>query len=289
MNKNFAYLLMGLAGLALTSCSLFQKNTTIREESVIPQDREALQQAENVKTYKPEKFSKGVITGDWAIEEVMGKEAKGERAPYLKFVETDKERKMYGNNGCNTINATYDYNVKDSTLYFDNMLTTMMYCDMEGITDREINMALNNTKYYSLTETDDYNYMRFYDRNHSLLMVLMHQNFEFLNGAWRVVKIEDEPVNVEDMVLVFDVDERKIHGNTGCNVLNGTFDTDMDSPNSISVSNLAVTMMLCPDMEAQTALLIALEDANKAKPIKNDEVQFLNSDNNVVLLLKRKK
>ena len=287
MNKNFAYLLMGLAGMALSSCSLFQKNTTIREESVIPQDREALQQAENVKTYKPEKFSKGVITGDWAIEEVMGKKAVGEKAPFLKFTRQGTQLRMYGNNGCNTINASFKFQPKDSTLTFDNVITTMMYCGMEGITDREINQALEQTRYYSLTKTDDYYYMRLFNKNHSELMLLMHQNFEFLNGAWKVTKLNDKDLEVDEMILVFDVDEKKIHGNTGCNVMNGTFETDMDSPNSISIGNLAVTMMLCPDMDMERALLLALEDANQAKPINAEDVQLLNSDNKVVLLMHR--
>ena len=287
MKKTIVYISIISCFVGLASCNIFNKNNSVKEAAVIPQDREAIQQIENLKTFKPEEISKGVIEGDWAIEEVNGKPAVGEKAPYLKFVETGGEKKMFGNNGCNTLNATYSYNPQDSTLTFDNVLTTMMFCGMEGITDGEITQAVNDTRFYSVSETEDYNFLRFYDRDYNLLMVLMHQNFAFLNGAWKVVRIDDEPVNVDEMKLVIDVDEKKVHGNTGCNVLNGAFETDMDSPNSISFSNLAVTMMLCPDMEAQRALLIALEDANKAKPISKDEVQMLNSDDKVVLTLQR--
>lgn len=273
--------------ISLSACNLTKRNNGIKEAAVIPQDREAIRQLENMKTFKPEELSKGKIEGDWSIEEVMGKEAVGEKAPFLKFADTPQGKKMYGNNGCNTLNAGYTYNPQDSTLQFDNVLTTMMLCGKPGITDQEITQAVNNTRYYNVSENEDYNYLKLYDENHNLLMVLMHQNFNFLNGKWKVVKIDDQPINVAEMVLVFDVDEKKVHGNTGCNVMNGSFETDMDTPNSISFSNLAVTMMMCPDIEAERALLIALEDANRAKPISKTEVQLLNSDNKVVLTLKK--
>lgn len=34
--------------------------------------------------------------------------------------------------------------------------------------------------------------------------------------------------------LVIDVPEGKVHGNTGCNILNGSLETDMEAANSIS-------------------------------------------------------
>ena len=46
-------------------------------------------------------------------------------------------------------------------------------------------------------------------------MELMHQNFQFLNGTWLVKEIDGQPVNVPDMKLVIDVDEGRLHGNTG--------------------------------------------------------------------------
>lgn len=270
----------------MSSCSLFNKKETVqKQEAILPQDRQALLQKEKEKFYSPEDLAKGIIKGDWAIEEVMGKKAVGEKAPYLKFSTTDS--RIYGNNGCNTINADFKYNVKDSTLVFENVLTTMILCHTEGITDQDINNAINNTRYYSLKDDGDYYIMRLFDKDHHEVMMLMHQNFEFLNGMWKVVAIDEDPVDVPGMRLVIDVDEQKLHGNTGCNVINGKFDTDMDTPNSISFSNIAVTMMLCNNMEYQTALLIALEDANKAKPISATKVLLLNSDDKVVLTLEK--
>ena len=61
------------------------------------------------------------------------------RLPFLKFVASDK--RVYGNNGCNVINAAYSYNPADSTISFGDLASTMMMCHKEGLTDYEINTA----------------------------------------------------------------------------------------------------------------------------------------------------
>lgn len=284
-----------LTGLMLLSCNILKKSSdtsddksgksNVTKEVVLPQDRKALQVKADPKTYSPEEFAKGIIKGDWAIEEVYGETAVGEIAPYLKFSES--EGKIYGNNGCNTINGTYHYTPKDSVLTFSNIAVTMRLCGKEGITDMAINRALNETRHYSLHESADGYVMNFYDNHGQRLMQLTHQNLDFLNGTWKVVAIDGEEVNIEKMKLVFDIDEHKIHGNTGCNVLNGNLETDMDTPNTFSFESIGVTMMMCPDIEYQTAMLVALEDACRAKPINKNQVILLNSSGDNVLTLER--
>lgn len=278
--------LSAVAAMALlSSCSLLQGGRKVQKESVLPQDREQIQEQARQKTYNPEELAKGIVGGDWAIETVNGKAAVGETAPFLKFV--PNEKRVYGNNGCNTLNAEYTYNPQDSTIRFSRIITTMMACGKTGITDYEVNAALNNTRRYSWRLDQDFYYITFYDERGVNLMELMHQNFQFLNGTWSVASIEDEAVNVPDMKLVIDVDEGKLHGNTGCNIINGTLDTDMDSPNSISFQEIAMTKMACPDMNYETRLLVALEAASKAKPIDKNKVLLIDDQNKVVLTLTR--
>lgn len=280
------------AMVGLTSCdtikNLFTKEgnkNTIQKEVVLPQDREAIRVTTDPKMYTPEEFAKGIVKGDWAIEEVMGHAAVGETPPYLKF--SQDNGRIYGNNGCNTINADYAYNPADSTLTFDHVAVTMMLCHKEGITDYLVNQAMNDTRSYSLQEVEDGYLMTLYNGSGQEVMKLTHQNLDFLNGTWKVVEIEGQKINVDGMKLVFDVDEHKVHGNTGCNVLNGRLETDMDAPNTFSFESMAVTMMYCPEMEYQTAMLVALEDACRAKPIDKNRVQLLDSSGDPVITLER--
>jgi len=286
MNRN--YILTAVPALALallmSGCGIFSKNNK-KIDPVLPHDRENIVEKKDLRSYTPEEIKKGVVKGDWAIETVLGKKVVGEKASFIKFVPSEK--RMYGNNGCNVINGDYSYNPADSTISFDHIASTMMLCDKEGITDYEVNTALGATKYYSWrVEGTDY-YLTFYNETHKEVMTLMHQNFEFLNGMWRVAKINDKAVNVEGMKMVIDVDEGKLHGNTGCNIMNGRLEVDMDLPNSISFSAIAMTRMMCPDSEYETALIVALEEVVAARPLSYSEVLLYDSQQKPVLTLVR--
>lgn len=274
-----AGLCMGAGG-----CSIFG-GSKVKKDVVLPSDREQIRKQASQKEYTSESVAQGEVSGDWTIEEVCGKPVVGQTPPYLKFVPAEK--RVYGNNGCNTINAEYSYNAADSTLSFSKVLSTMMMCNVAGITDVEINAALANVKYYSWENKGDEYYLYLWDTYHQPMLTLMHQNFEFLNGTWRVVSIEDEAVSDPEVKLVIDVAEGKVHGNTGCNVLNGSLDLYMENPNSISFQDLITTRMACPNPEYETRLLVALESTERAKPIASDRVLLLNGAGEVVLTLQR--
>lgn len=257
----------------------------VEQDAVLPRDREHIAQNKTIPTYTSEDIAKGILKGDWAIESVNGKSAVGEKAPFIRFAPTEKM--IYGNNGCNVINGSYKYNPADSTISFSNIASTMMLCHKDGLTDYEINAALDATKYYSLEIKDNDFTLYFLNSSKKVVMSLMHQNFQFLNGTWLVTKINSTPVDEPDMKLVIDVDEGKIHGNTGCNILNGSMEIDMEKGNSISFSGIATTRMACPPGNHQTELLVALEEASTAKPLSKNAVVLRNDQGDQVLQLER--
>ncbi len=228
----------------------------------------------------------GVLTGDWAIENVMGKKAVGETAPFIKFV--PDENRMYGNNGCNILNGQYTVSYPDKTIAFSNLATTMRMCAQTNITDTEIGEALGLTVRYTVENgKDSESVLKFYDAGGREVMELMHRDFHFLDGTWAVVSIDGEEVNIEGMKVALDVDEKKMHGNTGCNIINGELETDMDAANSISFSKIAMTRMACPNSGWETRMTMALEEAVTAKKVNADEIEFLGSNGKQVMLLKK--
>lgn len=277
-----------------TSCSLIQKkeNTAQVMPVEIPKDRKPVVPARASATYTPQEIKQGVVKGDWAIEEVNGKKAVGETAPYIKFEPVQK--RIYGNNGCNTLNGSYKYSAADRSISFSQLITTMKACAETGITDTEINMALNAATNYRLEEKGQQYWLYLTDATGKTVLALMHQNFDFLNGTWLVQSIKERKINVKgamlvpDMKLVIDVPEGKVHGNTGCNILNGDFTIDMDRPNSISFENMATTRMACPEENNfETELLVALEEATTSHPVNANTVELLNSQKEVIMTLMR--
>lgn len=273
--------------MGLTGCGIFGTggSSKSKTEPILPHDREEISTSKDVRSYTPEEIRKGVVKGDWSIKKVYGVDAVGERAPFLKFV---PDRKMvYGNNGCNTLNARYLYNPADSTLRFENVASTLMACSKTGITDALVNRALNETRYYTWKVVDTDYYLDLYNETHQCVMTMVHQNFDFLNGTWLITSINDMKVDVPDMKLVIDVDEGKLHGNTGCNIINGVLDINMEEANSISFSAIGMTRMACPDMNYETALVVALEEVTTAKPVSAGEVLLFDNAGKQVLSLKR--
>lgn len=294
IKRNLVLMTVIALAMGMSSCSLFKKgdkvgvekdsSVEVKKESVLPTDRTDIVQPVS-SVYTSQEISKGVVKGDWAIETVNGKPVVGEKAPFLKFVPS--EGRMYGNNGCNVINAEYKYDAEERTIRFSYLSSTMILCHTPGLTDTEINIALDATRYYSWELNDDNYYLTFYNESREPVMTLMHQNFQFLNGTWSVKEISGEAVNIPKMKLVIDVEEGKLHGNTGCNVINGSLETNMESANSISFQGIAKTLALCPDVDYETQLLVALEEAMRAKPLKGGKVELLDSQDKTVLVLER--
>ena len=228
----------------------------------------------------------GSLAGDWAIETVLGKKAVGETAPYIKFV--PGENRIYGNNGCNIINGQYKAESGAGTISFGHLATTMMLCGSNNITDAEIGEALGLTVGYTIEAgADDESILRFFDAGGKEVMKLMHRDFHFLDGTWAVKEIDGEPVNIEGMKVALDVDEKRLHGNTGCNIINGELETDMDAANSISFSKIGMTRMACPDSGWETRMMVALEEAVTARKISSNEIEFIGSNGKQVMLLKK--
>lgn len=225
------------------------------------------------------------VSGDWAIETVLGKKAVGETAPYIKFVPSEK--RIYGNNGCNVINGEYTIGVDDRSLSFSNLATTMMLCAQTNITDVEIGEALSLSKKYSVVSAEPDKTLTLYDAGGNAIMTLMHRDFHFLDGTWVVVAIDGEKVNIPDMKIALDVDEKRMHGNTGCNIINGELETDMETANSISISKIAMTKMACPNSGWETRMTMALEEAVTARRISADEMELIGSNGRQVMLLQR--
>ncbi|MDE7495892.1 MAG: META domain-containing protein [Muribaculaceae bacterium] len=93
----------GLQGWVESEKNDVAKDMAKGEKTVMSDSEKAMTKADE----KLHKIADGqmddALTGDWAIETVLGKKAVGETAPFIKFV--PGENRIYGNNGCNVING----------------------------------------------------------------------------------------------------------------------------------------------------------------------------------------
>lgn len=224
-----------------------------------------------------------LINGEWTVFSVDGETISGEERPYIIF--SEKENKIYGSNGCNIINGDYEA-TESGEIAFINIISTMMACDNSPY-ENAINNGINNAAMYSITQNGHEYYMTISSFENQELLVLRKHNMDFLNGAWRVSEINNKKNKNESITLMFDITELRLHGNTGCNLVNGSIYIDSDKNNSIQFHGLIATRMACPenDMKTETALLVALEEVEHAEKDNENTVKFFDKDKNEILVL----
>ena len=98
-----------------------------------------------------------------------------------------------------------------------------------------------------------------------------------LEGKWNVVEVKGEKVLEEGLPQMdFNMAEKKLHGNTGCDV------------SSITIAPGATTMMACPNMDLETSVLQSMDQVRSVKAGKDEnEMLLVDQDGNVLLVLER--
>ena len=108
-----------------------------------------------------------------------------------------------------------------------------------------------------------------------------------LEGKWNVVEVKGEKILKEGLpYMEFDMAQNKLHGNAGCNMFNTTITLDANDVSSITIAPGAATMMACPDMATEDAIMKAMGDVKAVKAGNSEsEMALVDQDGNVLLVL----
>lgn len=225
-----------------------------------------------------------VLEGEWVIRSVGTTTIDREdNYPYVYFEPDDNS--FYAYNGCNMLNGYYKVD-KSNKISFQNVLATMKYC-ADTPFDSQINAAFGEDKALSMqfSEEKGESCLRMMDASGNEVLKLTRTSLSFLNGNWKVTEINGEKFDKGDMTIFFDLGERKVHGNTGCNSFNGDIYVDPQNCHALSLTNMAVTMRMCPNPDQQRKLLVALEEAAGANVAGSGIVHLVNSSGKPVIKL----
>ncbi|MDE5660300.1 MAG: META domain-containing protein [Muribaculaceae bacterium] len=276
--KQTAIILTLTLALGLTGCSLFKKSSTASFDSgdAIP--------LYPVTTVTETDLS---IEGHWFIKSVGSiklHSIEDEEWPYIEFVAA--EARFYGHDGCNLINGSYRLGA-DHSLELSNIASTLRMCEGDSLAYPIAN-ALDATKSFSVSRASDGAMtLTLVGADKRPLMTLGKSDIDYLNGAWQVTAVNGRNINVANARLVIDVNSGRISGNAGCNRLNGEISRNPQVGSSVQFSNLATTRMTCPDIQTESALLIALEEVVTARSGSDDTADLLDSSGHCVVKLSR--
>lgn len=234
-----------------------------------------------------------VLYGEWIVYKVGNQMVTGAERPYVIFdgegVPSEKNVvKLYGNDGCNSLNGSYIITPGGRMQRAGELISTLRMCP-DAPYEMGMALALNNVEKFELDKIDNDYLLNMKGANDSTLMVLRKYDLNFINGAWKVTAIENQSVpTTSDFQLVIDTPEQKIHGNVGCNTMNGKIVINPDRQNSMSFTDMITTRMTCPDIATEQALLNALNKVTTVMPFDNLSGAYLRDEaGNTLVTLKR--
>ena len=224
------------------------------------------------------------ITGEWNVVSVAGKQVTGN--PYIGF-DTENGR-LYGNAGCNRIMGGFEIDsVNPGHIGLTNVASTRMMCpDME--TEQKVLEALNEVAGFKSSATG----VELTDKDGKVLISLEKReapavSVNDINGEWKISKVEGAAVEVADKTpfLSFNVAENAVHGNGGCNIINGSFLQEEGNPSSLKFGHMISTMMAGPGMETERKVLTAMNKVASFVVNEDGTLSLMDAENNEVLLL----
>jgi heat shock protein HslJ len=112
-----------------------------------------------------------------------------------------------------------------------------------------------------------------------------------LTGEWRIVAVDGQQVVTSPQqagpYVGFDIQNGRIFGESGCNIINGVLDTTKPD-GVISLDGISSTRMACPDMELEQSILNAFNNVEQYKLDKAGNIELLNNNGDVVIKLEKR-
>ena len=223
------------------------------------------------------------LYGEWDIMSIRKKTVYTLERAYL-YLDFAGGNKVYGNNGCNVINGTFQ--LSGNNLKFNEFISTENTC--HSVTaEKTIMHALEDVRKYTLATRYNAQYLNLMNSKGTVVAVLKRHNLDAMNGAWLVKEINSVNVSDQDLRLVIDAVMQTIHGQTGCNIINGIITLDPTKDMAIQFEDLHSGNNECEDIENETSLLLALERTESCRRINQQEMALIDKLGNIVAVLQR--
>lgn len=231
------------------------------------------------------------LAGEWNMIEINGAvvvPAPGETFPFIAF--NADNGTVYGNAGCNSLTGSFDANAKPGTIDLGALGSTRRLCP-DMTTERNVLSALAQVKKYKSLDGGN---MALCNGSGRPVIVLQHRqptvSLQDLSGKWFIAQAGgvDVPEGMETRPFIeFDTAKQSLHGNAGCNLINGSFVSNGQTPTAIAFPQVASTMMSCPDMEVETRILKALNEIRSFGKLAGGDMGFYDGNGTLVLTIRK--
>lgn len=231
------------------------------------------------------------LSGEWNIIEIEGQSvvpAPGQTFPFIGFDTTNG--KIHGNSGCNRLLGGFDVNAQPGTINLQGVGSTRMMCPDMKIEDGILKTLSQITRYKKIDKAN----IGLYGSSKKPLLVLQKKEaengLENLDGKWMIKEVEGQTIKESQETtpfITFDINNRRMNGNAGCNIINGALKIDKNNPKAIAFGQVISTMMACPDMDTESKILKALSKVSSHGALAGGGRGLYDSENNLLVVLKR--
>ncbi|CCX47189.1 putative uncharacterized protein [Bacteroides sp. CAG:927] len=229
-----------------------------------------------------------VLYGQWIATNINGTAVTGNDRPYMVFDESSTNPfivNLYAYDGCNILNGALAVTPGGQMSRTSEFLSTMKMCP-DAQYEIGFTMALNTVSKYSIEQVGRDYLLYIKNAQGNTTMTLRKSDLGFANGAWQVTKLNGTAVPTDvEMQMVIDIPEQKLHGNAGCNTMNGSIYMNPDIQNSLEFKNIATTRMTCPQIALEQQLLTALAQVTTVQLGKDGSLMLVDANGHTLVTL----
>lgn len=112
-----------------------------------------------------------------------------------------------------------------------------------------------------------------------------------LNGEWNITEVDGQQISTDRMPFIgFDVAQKRVYGNSGCNRMMGSFEADSLKPGALKFGQIGSTRMMCPDMKIEQMVLGVLDKVASFQTVsdKPEVIALCNKDGQSLMTLEKK-
>lgn len=231
-----------------------------------------------------------VLYGQWIASNVGGAAVTGDNRPYMVFDKSSSNPfivNCYAFDGCNVLNGSFAVTPGGQMSRTSDFLSTMKMCH-DAEYEIGFTMAVNTVHSYAIEQVGRDYLLYIKNEQGATTMTLRKSDLGFANGAWKVVTLNGVQVPSDsEMQMVIDIPELKLHGNAGCNTMNGSISINPDKQNSLEFKDVATTRMTCPQIGLEQQFLSALSQVTSVELAKDGDLLLQDASGHTLVQLKK--
>src|SRR5690606_29398148 len=186
----------------------------------------------------------------WTLSKLDGKDLENsiQNGKTIHFTLHSEDNRFSGFSGCNNFSGTYTLET-GNRISFSQIASTRMACPDSKIDEQEILDVFNLADNYSISG----NTLTLNKAKRAPLAVFkkIEADKVITEKYWKLKTLEGKEIKMaenqeREMYFMLKTDENRLTGFSSCNTFAGSY--TLDEGNRISFSQMASTMMACPDV-----------------------------------------